>query len=402
MADIDLTALNTTRPSPAMQMDPGQFPEPDLTDVNANVTDAEAGRVTAGENLDTAIGEVPQAPTPEAMTAQAPQRNIGQLMQASPWLMILAAMGGSRTQLSATNMMGAMNGMVKGLNEGDEEGYQSAYDKYQTEHQKWADLQKQKWDVYREMVKVYKDRIDGKQRALQVAEAAVRDARKDRSDTMNAWMQTVKAGVMLKDENRKISKTESDITDQRAKEAAARTEEERRRQKDESTAGKSGKVAAAKKEQHDSAVKDGVAEIDQLIAMLKQDKTTAGMTGLGGRISRGVEVAGNITGLSGKTQAAQFESRLSNLKLKVAPILASSNRTAKDQRQLMEKVARGDHLGDTKQNTLAALEDLKKEIQGTTAAEDTGTDKFEAGKTYTDAKGRTAIYQGNGQWKPQP
>jgi hypothetical protein len=361
--ETDLTALNTLPPGGASSMAPMDFP--DMGDLNANVASAEASRGGYQQSLDTAIEDVPQAPQSTPDTAQEPQRNIQSLMQMSPWLIMLTALGGSRTQLSGNNMLAATTGMINGLNQGDEAGYQQAYQKYQDEHQKWAELQKQKWDVYREMVKVYKDRIDGKQRALQVAEQAVRDARKDRSDSMMAYFQTIRAGVQIKDLNRKMADTESVIADRKAKQLAAQAEHERKTAADATKGAKTGKVAAAKKQEHDKAVGDANTEIDQLIQMLKSDKGTLGLTGLGGRGRRALEAAGNITHTSNDTRAAQFESRLQNLQLKVAPVLASSNRTAKDQREKIEKVVRGMHMGDTTQNTIAALEDLKKEIGAT-------------------------------------
>lgn len=367
--ETNLTALNTLPDSGAM---PGMASIPGYSDLTANVTSAESARGGYMQSLDTAIEDVPQAPQVQPDTAQEPQRNIQQLMQLSPWLIMLGALGGSRTQLSANNMLSATNGMISGLNKGDEEGYQQAYMKYQDEHGKWAELQKQKWDVYREMVKVYKDRIDGKQRALQVAEQAVRDARKDRSDSMMAYFQTIRAGVQVKDLNRKIADTESTIATRKERERIAQEESDRKAAADKtrgSTGGKGGKVAAAKAEEHKRAVGTAHKEITQLISMLRSDKGTLGLTGLGGKGRRLLEAAGNITGASNDTRAAQFESRLENLKLIVAPVLASSNRTAKDQREKIEKIVRGMHAGDTRQNTVAALEDLDKEINGTTADE---------------------------------
>lgn len=391
MADtgIDLTALNTTpdvgQPS---SLPPMEFPG--MGDLNANVASAETARGDAQQSLDATIADVPQSPQPEQFNEQPPQRNIQQLMQLSPWLIMLGALGGSRTSLSGQAMLGATNGMIQGLTKGDEEGYQQAYQKYQDEHQKFAELQKQKWDVYREMVKVYKDRIDGKQRALQVAEQAVRDARKDRADTMMAYMQTVRAGVQLKDLNRKIADTESNITHRKEQDRIRQEEADRKAAKDAQVTGK----ASDKKAAHAKAVQDASSEIDQLISMLNTDKYP--LTGVGGMVRRGAEAVGNVTGVSDSTNAATFESRLSNLQLAVAPVLASSNRTAKDQREKIDKVVRGLKPGDTRQNTIQALKDLKKLVGETEA--DTG-DNFEPGKVYKNARGEQGRYLGDGKWQ---
>jgi hypothetical protein len=341
-----------------------QFKPPQMPDLNANVASAEESRTAAQGNLDTQIGEVPPAPQPESFDKPAPQRNIGGLMAMSPWLIALSAFGGSRTKLSANSMLSATTGMINGLVAGDDQRYQESYDKWQQEHKQFAEMQKQKWDIYKEMVKVYKDQIDGKQRALQVAEAAVRDARKDRADAMSSYLQTVRASMALRDESRKWAALDEQIRSHKAGE----------RQKAEDEAGKTARAggkASAKAQAHAAAMSEATQQIDDLVKMLDAQSKGPGLgiTGIGGMVKRGLETAGNVTGLSDETTAHDFESKLSNLQLAVAPLLASS-RTAKDQREKIEKVVRGLKPGDTRQSTKSALLELKKQLQGLQPAQE--------------------------------
>lgn len=341
-----------------------QFKPPGFGDLSANVTSAEASRTQAQENLDTQIAEVPQAPAAQQFAEAAPQRNIGALMSMSPWLIALSVFGGSRTKLSANNMLASTTGMINGLVSGDDQKYQEAYDKWKADHQAFTDLQKQKWEIYREMVKVYKDRIDGKQRALQVAEQAVRDARKDRADAMTSYMQTVRASLALRDEARKWAQLDEQIRTHKANESIRQT----------TAADKKAKGGAKAKDQSDKLTQANTL-IDELVATLDKQQVGRGLgvTGVGGMVRRGVETAANVTGMSNDTTAHDFETKLSDLQLIVAPLLASS-RTAKDQREKIEKVTRGLKAGDTTQNTKSALLSLKQQLSSLQPGEEIGGD----------------------------
>lgn len=358
ITDQDAPAVDLSGIDQAMNTMPG------MTDLQANVSSATTSRASAQQDLDATIADTPQAPEVKEFTQQEPQagQNLQPLMAMSPWLIILASFGGARTSLSANNMLAATTGMIDGLVKGNQDNYEQAHQRFEAERQKFADLQKQKWDVYREMVKVYKDRIDGKQRALQIAEAAVRDARKDRSDAMQAYYQTVRASVALRDQARKVRADAEKARKDREDDARKRAEEAGRNARHETPAG--GKAAAKT-----ASAGEAVSNIDQLIKMLDSEQgSTLGVTGLGGRVRRGMETVGNVTGMSEETSAHDFESKLSALQAMVAPILLST-RTAKDQREKLEKIVRGLHAGDTRQNTRSALVELKKQLQGLTAAD---------------------------------
>lgn len=360
---VDLTGLNQFRP-------------PGYGDLSANVTSAEASRDEAAGNLNAEIADQPQMPAMEQFSEAAPQRNIGSLMAMSPWLIALSVFGGARTKLSANNMLASTTGMINGLVSGDDQRYQEAYQKWQDDHKTFTELQKQKWGVYREMVKVYKDRIDGKQRALQVAEQAVRDARKDRSDSMTAYMQTVRASLALRDEARKWAALDEQVRAHKANEAQKATDEADKQSRSKAKA--KGKGGGA------DQLTEANQLIDELIGTLDQQKAGRGLgvTGIGGLVRRGVETAGNVTGVSNDTTAHDFETKLSDLQLIVAPILAKS-RTAKDQREKIEKVVRGLKPGDTTQSTKSALLSLKQQLANLDPGSDTSSEHGAVTRTGT-------------------
>jgi hypothetical protein len=224
------------------------------------------------------------------------------------------------------------------------------------------------------MVKVYKDQIDGKERALAVAEAAVRDARKDRQNQMQSYLQTVRAGIALRDESRKWSALDESIRAHKASEAE-------RTAKDEGKTGAAATKIQQQKEQAESLIDDLVTQLDKSATK----GPLVSVTGIGGMVRRGVESVANVTGVSNDTSAHDFETKLSELQLVMAPVLAGT-RTAKDQREKIEKVVRGLKAGDTRQNTRQALLDLKKQLSG--------LDVETSGK---DARGpvvQTGTYQG--------
>ena len=344
-APIDLTGLDATK-------------IPGMSDLNANVASAEHGMDEASQNLDAQIADVPTPPPVQGFDQPTPQRNLGPLMAMSPWLIALAAIGGARTKLSANNMLASTTGMINGLQAGDDQRYQEAYEKYQQQQKEFADIQKQKWDVYKEMVKVYKDQIDGKHKALQIAESAVRDSKKDRASAMLEYQQSVRAALALNEERRKWDNMHQQWMEFQQMMAQKKATEDDRRKAEHDRE----KDKAAKADKGKATVADVNDDIDALLKTLDSTrKDTLGVTGVTGKVRRGVETAENMTHLSDDTTASTFASKLAELQLKVAPLLATG-RTAKDQREKIDTIIRGAQAGDTRQKTKAALLALKKEL----------------------------------------
>lgn len=152
--------------------------------------------------------------------------------------------------------------------------------------------------------------------------------------------------------------------------------------------------------------------IDDLINIAEQTKTDkVGVTGLSGRLARPLETVGNITGKSSKTTAHDFSSKLDELHFLLPNALGVKNKAPKDEQARIIGMARGKSLGDTNENVISSLSQLKESIKGYRDPAMTegaaGEEEVPAAKAgepqkgvqYTDKNGTVAIYLGDGKWQ---
>lgn len=118
---------------------------------------------------------------PNATVPGEPQRQQG-ITGVAPFLIGLAALGGKAAGLHATTMLGATNGMVQGLIQGNEEVYRQQKDHFDSAYQQYRDKWDQQNKIFNEMREVYKGRVDADQKALQFARQLQHD---DRTATLN-------------------------------------------------------------------------------------------------------------------------------------------------------------------------------------------------------------------------
>ncbi len=131
------------------------------------------------------LKDLTQQGKPEEFTQKPPERN-NSIMSVAPYLIGLAALGGKMTGLHATTMLGATNGMVKGLIQGNEQAYKDQKQKYDEAYQRWLDKWSQQQKIYNEMRQVYKGRIDADLKALQFARQVMGDnAKVTQNDVKN-------------------------------------------------------------------------------------------------------------------------------------------------------------------------------------------------------------------------
>jgi len=97
---------------------------------------------TAARNEQLAALKKPSPPPP---IKQAAPEYADFAKQVSPFLILATVLGGKVAKLSGQNMLGALNGMVEGTNEGNMDKYQSAYKAYQ-------DNRKAQKEEYEEML----------------------------------------------------------------------------------------------------------------------------------------------------------------------------------------------------------------------------------------------------------
>jgi hypothetical protein len=249
-------------------------------------------------------------------------------------------------------MIQSTNAMMKGLVQGSDEAYADARKKYDQQFAEYKDQQKTWFDVYKAYQSAYKGRIDVDEKAITAANQAVGIAQTGTKMTRQQIM-------MLPEIAAKIEKTHADISHMSAQEMLAwarlneKTQTDQAKQTDKTTR---TTAKDAKKGEELTALN---ADIDKAIEMVQNN---AMVTGAGGMVRRVGEVAGNVTGISSDTTAHDFESMISAIELKAAHAVSGDNRTAKDQRERIDKIVRGLKLGATKENTISSLRQLKEII----------------------------------------
>jgi tetratricopeptide (TPR) repeat protein len=79
---------------------------------------------------------------------QPPTTMVPEIMKSMAPMMLLTALGGKFTKQSGMTMLGAMNGMVQGINKGDEAGRDRAWQQYQDTYKQWKDKVDEAHRVY--------------------------------------------------------------------------------------------------------------------------------------------------------------------------------------------------------------------------------------------------------------
>ncbi len=152
-----------------------------------------------------------------------PQRGYG-IMSVAPYLIGLSALGGKVAGLHAKTMLGATNGMVKGLIQGSDQAYKDSKARYDQAYQQWLDQFNQQKKIYDEMRQVYKGRVDADLRALEFARKATGDAHKVTQDDVKNWYESQRIANDFK-------KTNEQVNHDRAMEEIDRTKAEAAKQK---------------------------------------------------------------------------------------------------------------------------------------------------------------------------
>lgn len=317
---------------------------------------------------------------------QEPQRNMG-VMATMPYLVGLAALGGKAAGLHAKTMLGGVNGMVQGIMQGNEKAYTDSKKKYDDAYQRWLDKFQQQQKLFTEMRQVYKGRIDADMKALEFARKATNDATshsdKVTQQDLFRWKQEQDYALKLRDTNSKID-------DRAARAQIARDKVDR------------AKAAATKKQaEHTQAVDSTISEIDNLIAQIEKNPD---VTGARGYLTRGAETLKTATGIGDQNDvhAHNFQSGMEALMTKLPKLLTGSSKSAKDERERVDNIANALKLGSTGPIAIGKLNELKSILQGqrsSVSSDEPDASGFITGKDYTDAKGRTATYLGDGQWQ---
>ncbi|HKS76671.1 MAG TPA: hypothetical protein VJQ82_25880, partial [Terriglobales bacterium] len=329
------------------------------------------------------LASIPQF-DPAKEEAGAPQINRNGVMATMPMLIGLAALGGKVAGVHPKIMLGAVNGMTKGLIQGNEKAYQDAKQKYDDAYQRYMDKYKQQMAIYKEMQQVYKGQVNADLKALEISLRATGYQGKVDQETLKAWQWT-------QDHSVKLEKAESDrqIAEARVRELDARAAKENR-----TTPGGAKPAATAK------SIDEADAQIDDIIQQLQNHPSSAGLIGYGKRFA---ETIGSAAGISDDAPAHQLQTSMEALLLQLPKLLTNTSKSSKDERARVDSIANALKVGVTAPIAIQKLQQLKQILaeKRSEVSSDSPADKFVVGKAYKDAKGNTAIYKGNGQWQAQ-
>lgn len=140
-----------------------------------------------------------QTPTRQASYANA--------MHVTPLLAILTAIGGAATRTSAMGMLGATNGVIQGVNQGAENNYTDAVNKWRTQYDAMKEHMQNQQDYYEKLTEAYGDRADAKELAANHARVAFQDTLSPAQLKMGTSSQLLdeKSKIINQLENHKIA-----------------------------------------------------------------------------------------------------------------------------------------------------------------------------------------------------
>jgi hypothetical protein len=126
-------------------------------------------------------------------------------MHAAPVLSVLMALGGKLTRLNGQQMLGAMTGMVQGLNESSEQKYNAAMDAWRAAFEKMRLQQQRLMDTHRMMLAAYKGRADAYYKASEAARRMTGDILDDKQRQIAQKVDVYKARSAAWDKLQRIN-----------------------------------------------------------------------------------------------------------------------------------------------------------------------------------------------------
>jgi len=184
-SDTDiLQQLQSLKPTP-----PPDYQAPDTSALDADIAAQKSAAAADEQALEAAdlgksnaaaqtAGELQgDAAQTDALFQRYPARQVayGAAMSAAPIIGLLSALGGKAAGISGQGMLGALSGMMEGLNAGAEDKYQEQLAKWKEELQKLKDRHEEQIEIYKLMLDAYSGRADAAQKARDFALSATKD-----------------------------------------------------------------------------------------------------------------------------------------------------------------------------------------------------------------------------------
>lgn len=135
----------------------------------------------------------------DALLAHYPSQAVMQqtALHAAPLLTILAALGGKASGISGVAMLGALNGMVSGINEGSLQKYQQSLDAWKQQLEILKERNAEQEHIYEVMLDAYKNRADAAQKARDFALAMTHDEIAQSQARQKSEINTFKAQAQI-------------------------------------------------------------------------------------------------------------------------------------------------------------------------------------------------------------
>ena len=146
---------------------------------NTAVAEGQAAVDPLRRDLETALNQ----PQPEIPVRQS----FNYAMQASPLLAAMTALGGAAFKLHGMPMLGALTGIVKGAQEGDETAYEAALKQYEQAFNQARDYMSRKSMLLQLYEGHYKDVADSQLKAFQMTHEILGEERQVNQEKLNEW-----------------------------------------------------------------------------------------------------------------------------------------------------------------------------------------------------------------------
>ncbi len=347
----------------AQPVPPGASPPlPGTTDPLAQFK----GDIAGISALDTQAAGAQAGQASQIQSMQPPQRDTA-VYDMMPFLLGMTALGGKATGLHSRVMLGALNGMVKGTLMGNQQQFEDSFQKYQENKQKLLQLFALQNQYYATLRDAYKDRADADYKAAELARRMTNDEwqheYRDQLAQQKQGMDELKSYTMLQNLQRQWADHDERVRWDDMRNQIQQLQAQIAGRRVDVQAARVAQTGQAKVKEHAQQVSRADQLIDEIIGIAQQSKgKTLGVTGASGMVSRVIETGENIAGMSTDTTAHDFQSKLSELHLLLPKLLTNSSKSAKEERAMVETIARGLKLGDTPENTISSARQLKRSI----------------------------------------
>ena len=161
-------------------------------------SDLRTQEATANQDIAALRAKAAQGPPQsEPFTMTEPQQNAQMVLQSAPLLIGLTALGGRLTHQTGLTMLKSTDAMFKGAVQGNQEAYDNAKAAYDQNFKKYLDREKQRAQVYKDVMAAMGDVVGADETALRIADKAVGDERANYKNAADQYAASMRATLQL-------------------------------------------------------------------------------------------------------------------------------------------------------------------------------------------------------------